>query len=115
VIPWSEYASGGVLTTVDPREDEDLSERCAESRRDSALTVWLADAVKSSGKTKTKRDGRRQRHSEMTSDEKHVFATSSAASKTSSLTPKRRGKGTAIYIERPQSTTSDDDVTAGND
>jgi len=125
VVLWSEFFDAGEIPAVSV--DDATGEECVvESRHESALTVRLADAVKSSGKMKTKRDRKRKRHhSEVTSNDDQPFATSSATSKTSSVTSKRRGKGAAIYIDRPHSicTTSllststdkgDDDVTAGN-
>jgi len=105
VTPLSEFCpsseSGGIPVTVDSEEGNGMS-GCVESRRDSALILQLTDAVKPSSKEKTKRGKRR--HFEITADNDQAVAmttATSAASKTSSLTPKRRGKGSAIYVDQP--------------
>ena len=95
----SKFETGEIPVTVDSEEADDVSGSVG-SRRDSALTLRLPDAVKRRSQ-QTKRGKRR--HSDVASDDGGAVAMTtptSAASKTSSLTPKRRGKGAAIYVNQ---------------
>ena len=73
---------------------------------DLTLTLRLADAVMRRGK-QTKRGNRR--HSDVASDDDAMTTATSAASKTSSLTPKRHSKGAAIYVDQPAASTPVED------
>lgn len=114
----SEFCASPDVCEAHSEVVEDVSD-VVESRRESPLTVQLADAIRwLSGQT-TRGRRRRKRRSDFTTASEDDRST--AANRTSSLTVRRRGKGAAIYCDQLRSagwsevgreeTRDDDDVT----
>ena len=95
------FETSVIQVSLHSEEGDDISVQ-VESRRDLPLTVQLDDAVKYRSR-RTKRGKRR--HSELASDDDQTVA-STAASKTSSLAVKRRGKAAVVYTDQLESTPS---------
>ena len=95
------FETSATQVGLDSEEGDDINVQ-VQSRRDLPLTVQLDDAVKWRSR-RTKRGKRR--HSEMVSDDDRSGART-AASKTSSLAVKRRGKAAVVYIDQLESTPS---------